>query len=261
MVIGHKYRYVFVQTMKTASTAIAAELCENYGGEMVLDKHASIDKFRAQATEDEKTYFSFAGVRNPLDVAVSRFELRKRGRGNQHSGHRVQTRFIRNSGGDFNKFFYEFLLGDSSEKRHDIGIVPLNWRSKSFQSIDHIYHYEDLQREFATILEKTGIEQKRELPLNNKTEGKADFLSYYDEACLQAAYRVFFDYMYRWGYNVPNAIQHDMLRRRKIRTRIEMLRAEIESSRRSIVGRTIARKQTSINNRLVALVEELTGIN
>ena len=60
--------------MKTASSAVAAELCENYAGEMILKKHSTIAEFRRQATEDEKSYFTFAGVRNPLDVAVSRYE-------------------------------------------------------------------------------------------------------------------------------------------------------------------------------------------
>jgi len=256
MVVSHKYRYVFVQTMKTASTAIAAELCENYAGEMVLDKHASIDKFRAQASEDEKTYFSFAGVRNPLDVAVSRFELRKQRR-NVHPTHRVQTRFIRQSGGDFNKYFDEFILGQPADQKRDIGMVPMNWRSKSFQSIDHIYHYENLQPEFSSALEKLGIEQKRELPQDNKTEGKTDFLSYYDSDTLQAAYRIFFDYMYRWGYEVPNDIQHEMLRRREIRVRIKTLREEIENSREGMFGLFRGNRRAELNRQILVLEEQL----
>ena len=128
---------------------MANELCENYAGEMILHKHASYDEYLAQANPDEKRYFSFAGVRNPLDVAVSRYELRKSEWGQQAQRLlRLQTEFTRRPGVSFGDFFVEFMIN----REIDIARVPLNWRSETFQSIDHIYQYENLQNEFSTIL-------------------------------------------------------------------------------------------------------------
>jgi hypothetical protein len=87
--------------------------------------------------------------------------------------------------------------------------VPLNWRSRSFQSIDYIYKYENLQQEFSTIIRLAGMEHKRPLPLINKTTGKDHYLAYYDEATLQFAYTLFEDYLRRWGYD----LQEHMLRK------------------------------------------------
>lgn len=94
--------------MKTASTAIAAELCLHYDGRMILHKHATPGEYLAQADSDEKDYFSFAGVRNPMDVAVSRYVLRRTGNRNTDQAHPEQTRFIRESNGDFGAYFHRY---------------------------------------------------------------------------------------------------------------------------------------------------------
>jgi hypothetical protein len=96
--------------MKTASSAMAEELCLNYDGEMILEKHSGIDQFLSQATDDEKSYFSFSSVRNPLDVAVSRYLVRKIGQGNKHPRNRQQHEFLESSEADFNRFFFEFTV-------------------------------------------------------------------------------------------------------------------------------------------------------
>jgi hypothetical protein len=256
MVISHKYRYVFVQSMKTASTAIARELCEKYDGEMILDKHASIDDFRAQASVDEQAYFSFAGVRNPMDVVVSRFELRKGGDRNMHRSHRVQSRFIEASGGDFNAFFDEFVTA-SPNGRHGLAYVPLNWRNESFQSLDYIYKYEDLQQEFATILEKVGAVQSRPLPMGNKTRGKGHFLSYYNSDTLDAAYRLFYDYLECWGYDIPGGIRRRVEHDKIVQEQLQGLKAELAASRSSWLGRTLFRGQARIHQRIYRLLELL----
>ncbi|MEH6592072.1 MAG: sulfotransferase family 2 domain-containing protein [Halioglobus sp.] len=257
MVISHKYRYVFVQSMKTASTAIASELCENYDGEMILKKHATIDDFRAQASPDELTYFSFSGVRNPLDVVVSRFELRKGGDRNMHRNHRAQTRFIEASGGDFNAFFHEFLEV-APKGPSNLAYVPVNWRNKSFQSLDYIYKYEDLAREFATILEKIGASQLRPLPVENRTRDKGHFLSYYSSDTRDSAYRLFYDYLQRWGYDIPARITHRVEHDHQVREQLEGLRAELAASRTSLLVRTLFRGQARIHQRIYQLLELLS---
>lgn len=57
----------------TGSWAIHHELRQFYGDESILHKHADYAEIVRQAAADEKRYFIFATVRNPLDVAVSQY--------------------------------------------------------------------------------------------------------------------------------------------------------------------------------------------
>ena len=67
MIISHKYKYLFIQNPNTGSTSIGYELCENYNGKPILYKHATYLDFEEIATREEKKYFTFTTVRNPLD--------------------------------------------------------------------------------------------------------------------------------------------------------------------------------------------------
>ncbi len=82
MVISHRYRYLYVELDRTASTVIARELCENYDGKRILWKRARYRDFLKTATLEEKNYFTFSGVRNPLDILVSLYCRHK----NEHKG-------------------------------------------------------------------------------------------------------------------------------------------------------------------------------
>jgi len=187
--------------MKTASTAIQAELCEMYGGSCILKKHASIDEFRAQASADERECFSFTGVRNPMDVAVSRYVMRKQGlqREKTRSNFR-QYAFIKKNSADFNAYFQEFV---GRRNWVGIGIVPTDWKKRSFQSINYIYRYENLHREFPLILNMLGLNLIRPLPPLNISAAKLHFMDYYDAKSLKIARKAFGKYMRRWGYEVP----------------------------------------------------------
>jgi hypothetical protein len=254
MVISHEYRYVFVQSMKTASTAMAAELCNNYGGEHILEKHASIENFRSQANEDEETYFSFAGVRNPLDVAVSRYALRKQGR-SADSQQAEQEQFITESGDDFNAYFYEFVVARYPDV-FNIAVTPVGWETELFQSIDYIYKYEDLQQEFSTVLAMIGIDQKRELPLFNQTEGKGHFLNYYDMRTLRLACALFSDYMNHWGYKIPDKVKDASAIEYKVQ-QLSTLRKLFADTSPSFLGRTLFRRQNQLNEQVIALLDEI----
>jgi len=184
--------------MKTGSTAIAAELCELYDGEHILHKHATVDQFRKQASADEQSYFTFAGVRNPMDVAVSRYVLRKAGKSNAGNRANVaQTKFIREHDADFNQYFQEFV---GHRKWTGIGIAPKDWKTVQFRSIDFIYRYEDLPEVFSYILETLGVTAQRTLPQINVTKGKDKYLDYYDQNSIQIARKHFAPYMDYWGY-------------------------------------------------------------
>ena len=71
MIISHKHKYLFVELPLTGSTAISSELRENYCGTKIISKHATYYDFLRNANDEEKTYFVFSCIRNPLDQAVS----------------------------------------------------------------------------------------------------------------------------------------------------------------------------------------------
>ena len=70
MIISHKYKYLFVELPLTASTAVSKELRENYDGESILYKHATYHEFLKIASPEEKKYFVFSGMCNPLDMEL-----------------------------------------------------------------------------------------------------------------------------------------------------------------------------------------------
>src|SRR5690606_30771815 len=71
MIVSHKYKYVFVEVPHTGSHSVSQQLLEHYAGEQTLRHHGNITLFLSRASREEKSYFKFATVRNPLDTAVT----------------------------------------------------------------------------------------------------------------------------------------------------------------------------------------------
>ena len=70
MVISHKYRYIYIESPMTGSTAVAEELVLNYEGVRILRKHALPFELRKEGLILED-YFVFTNIRNPLVSIVS----------------------------------------------------------------------------------------------------------------------------------------------------------------------------------------------
>jgi len=207
MIISHKYKYLFVELPHTASTAISYELCNYYGGEPILHKHAHYSEFLRIADRGERHYFTFAGIRNPLDVTVTVYFKRKTNhqgfytdpkhwrKNGGHVSERAlrEFRFIRDHDADFAAYFQRFYR------------LPYDsWGSPAPCDFDFVIRYERLQEDFGTLLARLGIEQVRPLPLINRTKGKnQDFFSYYISEIQGRAVRVFGPYMKVWGYSFP----------------------------------------------------------
>ena len=77
MIISHKYKFLFVGLPFSASSAITKELYDNYEGKPYLRKHSLIHEFNKTATLEEKQYFVFAVLRNPMEIAVTVYEKMK----------------------------------------------------------------------------------------------------------------------------------------------------------------------------------------
>lgn len=208
MIISHLHKYVFVQLPRTGSTTVGRELRQHYDGKRILYKHSTYREFLRVAREEHKDYFVFSCIRNPMDDAVSRFfklktnyrerytdpgKLRRRRR---FITERIEDRlfnYIQENDADFEEFFLRYYR------------IPYNdWSCLDHEKFDYVIRFERLQEDFARALELIGIEQKRPLPVRNKTpERKNKYYSYYTPATIARAKRVFGPYMKKWGYEMP----------------------------------------------------------
>ena len=207
MIISHRLKYLFIEVPHTASTAISKELRSNYEGSSILHKHAHYHEFLKVASPEEKQYFVFAGIRNPLDEAVSlyfRYKVNHKGRytgpkslarygGSVTNDDLKRFRFIRDTNADFVTYFKKFYRLPYS-----------NVISVSYPYCSFVIHFENLQEDFAKALELIGAEQKRPLPQRNKTEEKdSNFWQYYPPEIRQQAQRVFGPFLAKWGFEFP----------------------------------------------------------
>jgi hypothetical protein len=208
VMISHEHRFVFVELPRTGSTAIRHELRDQYGATPILHKHATYQEFLRQATEDEKSYFVFSGIRNPLDDAVSLYfklltdhKSKRTDPTRAFKNRRVlfrlrddaMFRFIQQREPDFSTFFLRFYR------------LPYDtWASLSHRSFDYVIRFERLAEDFDQALRRIGIEPVRSLPVVNRTSARdRDFSTYYTPEAQRRARRVLGPYMERWGYAFP----------------------------------------------------------
>ncbi len=205
MIISHRHRYLFVEVPHTASSAIAAELCEHYGGEPILYKHANWSQFRARASADERRYFIFATVRNPLDAAVTEYfkyatnhigaytdpECRAENGGWVEARQVERYAFVAENRATFDRFFARYYTA-----------VFHNWVLVG--KFDRVMRFENIAAEFADVLETLRLEPVRDLPLWNPTKRDAGFTTFYTPEIRWQAVRTMGPFMQKWGYAFPD---------------------------------------------------------
>lgn len=206
MIISDRYKYLFVELPRTASTAIAGELRTNYAGYGILQKHSTYEEFLRIASPEQKKYFVFSCIRHPMDDVVSvYFKVKNDHRSLYTDPIKVGSRdpllrllgdrrfrFLRKTNADFPTFFLKFYK------------IPYNrWTELSHHRFNFIIRYENLQEDFSKVLQLLNIPQKRELPVANKTARDRDFFSYYTPDTTARAKRVFGPFMQKWGYEFP----------------------------------------------------------
>jgi hypothetical protein len=204
MVISHKYRYLFIEVYRTGSTAISSELCELYDGHKILSKHSRYHEFLKVATEEEKKYFVFSGIRNPMDMVVSGYVKMK----NDHKGRYTNPKEWRRNGGtisDKNLKLYQTVKDLTFEEYFNkyFKFPYDNWSNVAHDRFDFILRFENIQNDFSELLRRLNIEQKRVLPIRNKTEQKESFINYYTPAIREKAIFIFGPFMRKWGYSFP----------------------------------------------------------
>jgi hypothetical protein len=209
MIVSHKHRYVYVEVPRTGSTAISRELRDEYDGTPILRKHATYRDFLRQASEDERRYFVFSGIRNPLDIAVTRFaHMKVNAKGhftnpedvavrNSIAG-RIERRIFRwvhDNDADFESFLLRWYR------------VPYDtWTSLDHKRMDKVIRFESLADDFNDALRRIGITPTRPLPVHNATPGRdRDFVASYTPRAIKRAVWVFGPYMEEWGYSFPES--------------------------------------------------------
>jgi hypothetical protein len=207
VIVSDEHRYVFVELPRTGTTAVATELKENYGGRDVLGKHSTYRDFLKIATPEQRTYFKIGTIRNPLDVAVSRFVQLKTNKGERFSDEvklaqrntaveRLETRaynWVHQHDADFEAFLKRFYL------------LPYDtWASLDHKRMDSLIRFETLAADFERTLREIGIEPVRPLPAVNVTPARQrEFEGQYTPGARGRAVWVFGPYMAEWGYEFP----------------------------------------------------------
>ncbi len=207
MVISHKNKFLFIEMYRTGSTAISKELCENYGGEKILHKHSRYHEFINQATDTEKKYFIFSGIRHPMDTVVSGFSKLK----HNHKGRYTDPTQWRVNGGIIAeknlKLFREVHDNNMSFEDYFRKYYRLpydSWASVAHNKLNHVVRFENIQQDFSDALQKIGVSQIRPLPMVNQTEGKSNYLDYYTPEIRERAVYIFGPFMKQWGYQFPD---------------------------------------------------------
>ena len=208
MIISHKYRFLFIGLPFSASSAISKELHAKYEGLPYLRKHSLYHEFKKVATINEKKYFVFAVLRNPMEIAVTVYEkLRANAKGNftnpdlfkENGGHITKNHllkfnFIQKNNATFREYFLKFHT-----KPYD------NLSSMTLDNCDFVIRYENIAEDYLKALTNAGVENPSPLPVANKTEGKEKELSfYYSHEVRDRAISVFGPFMQKYDFDFPN---------------------------------------------------------
>ena len=215
MIISQKHRYVFVQLPRTGCTAISKELLECYDGKQILKKHSNYRAFQRVATADEKKYFVFSGIRNPLDRTVSDFVKYKTNHLGEYTDPKKLEHMARGKAFSLRRWYFlrRFHYVDRNKATfEDYFMKFYRWPYDDWSSLDHhrlayIIRFENLQEDFNRVLERLNITPVRPVPVYNPTKAKQgkSFWDYYSTPEVRRrAQQVFGPFMEKWGYAFPD---------------------------------------------------------
>jgi len=163
--------------------------------------------FLRVANKEQRTYFAFAGTRNPMDVAVTRYHKLRSDHGGEFSGDNYRANrgghVVANTVRQFQAIQERNL--DFSEWFRIVSRYPFDSRgSPEPADFDALIRFEHLQEDYSKVLRHLGITQIRPIPSANRTAGRdSDWLRYYPPELRARAKVCFGPYMRRWGYEFP----------------------------------------------------------
>jgi hypothetical protein len=212
MIISYKYKFLFIGLPFSASSAITKELHKVYEGEPYLRKHSLYHEFEKVATTEEKKFFVFAVLRNPMEIVVTVFEkMKSNAKGNftnpelfaENGGHiskkqREQFNFIHDNNSSFQEYFIKFFNKPFN-----------NLSSITLDKCDYVIRYENITEDYKTALKKVGIKNPEDLPIANKTDGKKKDLSeYYTKDIQSLSLFIFGPFLKKYEYQFPKDWTH-----------------------------------------------------
>lgn len=206
MIISGKKNCVFIHNPKVAGCSIrkSLESFDDFDGffwdrgyikgidhpvdkpHITMNDLAKTDYFKYLLDKDK---FVFGFVRNPYErVCSAYFEVRKQ---------------LRNISEDFNGFIIEL---DETKIRYDykyIHFCPQHYFFYDGQKcyVDFIGRYERLDRDMLYINSVLGLSNKLE-KINESTEKKEDYLSYYNEEAIRTVNRIYEKDFLLFGYEM-----------------------------------------------------------
>jgi len=219
LIISHKHKFIFFKTRKTAGSSIQVSLAENCGENDIItgqyrlgiddNSHSAglnMDKFYTKHPHPEleatkqflgpeiwNSYFKFAFVRNPYDIAVSRYHWNLKGKSNKESTSIEGFQKWVESG----KMLHEDKL---HKYTHDGNKLDL----------DFIGYYETLEDDIKYICEKVGIPQIHLPQLKGGFRDKTHYSQFYNETTKQIVGNFykndinFFNYSFKKDFEVKN---------------------------------------------------------
>lgn len=167
-----------------------------------------MSEFLHHATKDEKRYFKFATIRNPLDYMVTHYLKLK----NNHKGQYTNPEQLLVNGGhvtDLHIKQFEFTQQD--------GVTFPDYMSKFFDQpynnwfligankLDFVIRFENLQEDYTRVLQLIGLEQHNPVPHVNPTKNKKkrNYAEYYTEELVAKVAQNYGPFMQHWGYEFP----------------------------------------------------------
>lgn len=165
MLLSEKYKILFIEIPKTASTVVGSALNNILGKKNVLHildrfdntkynhvyRHCPINNAFLDFPES-KEYFKFCFVRNPWDLQVSQYH--------------------------FNKYVLNYKIPDFSTWLKSNIVVQMEW-IKDFSNFDFIGTFETLQGDFDYICSSLGL-PLQQLEYANSSKHK-HYSEYYDQ--------------------------------------------------------------------------------
>tara|TARA_Y100001968_G_C19415222_1_gene748625 strand:- start:252 stop:1040 length:789 start_codon:yes stop_codon:yes gene_type:complete len=207
MIISHKYKFLFIGLPFSASSAITKELHEKYEGKPFLRKHSLYHEFLKVATKEEKDFFVFAVLRNPMEIVITMYEkMRTNAKGNytnpelfkENGGHitKKQRRiyqYIKDNNASFQEYFLKFY----NQPYNNLSSLTLN-------HCDFIIRYEKLNEDYESALIKIGIQNPDPLQTANRTDSKKKSLNeYYTEDIQSRCNLVFGPFLKKYNLSFP----------------------------------------------------------
>lgn len=203
MIISDKYKYLFVELPRTGTTAISKELIENYDGKSILHKHATYKDFLKVASEEQKKYFVFSCIRNPIDRIVSFYV--KCGQGF------YDYKFEKSSLRFYEKYYliprvkyikrHNPSFDDYLRKFHKWPYV--DWSVLDHNKFNYLIKFENLNEDFKQVLKNLNIKVKRNLPKTNVTINKNSFEHYLTPENVDLYIKIFGPAMSKMNYKMP----------------------------------------------------------